>query len=93
MKNGRDGITNTKEFSQTLHDRKHQNSKILISYLSIRAAVFTVSPNNWKRAFSPIRTPPVTGPLCNPIRIHKSKNRNIVGTKRGTEEVEMLGNK
>ena len=42
------------------------------SYLSIRAAVLTVSPNNWKRAFSPISTPPVTGPLCNPILIVKS---------------------
>jgi hypothetical protein len=26
------------------------------------------SPNNWNRAFSPRRTPPVTGPECKPIR-------------------------
>jgi hypothetical protein len=39
-----------------------------IPELSIRLAVFTVSPNSWNRAFSPRRTPAVIGPLCKPHR-------------------------
>mmetsp|Transcript_33157 Transcript_33157/g.80498 ORF Transcript_33157/g.80498 Transcript_33157/m.80498 type:complete len:211 (-) Transcript_33157:12-644(-) len=42
-----------------------------IPLLSIRAAVLTVSPNNWNRARSPRSTPAVTGPLCSPTRICK----------------------
>ena len=40
--------------------------------LSIRAVVFIVSPKSWKRDRSPRRTPPVTGPLCMPMRNFKS---------------------
>jgi hypothetical protein len=45
---------------------------ILWPVLSIRAAVFMVSPNNWKRTFSARKTPAVTGPLCNPNRMARS---------------------
>ena len=38
----------------------------------ILAAVLTVSPNNWKRALAPRRTPAVTWPLWSPTRAFKS---------------------
>ena len=39
---------------------------------SKRDAVFTVSPKSWNLAFSPRRTPAVTGPECKPTRARNS---------------------
>ena len=47
-----------------LFRKQHCTRYIWKAYL---AAVFTVSPNNWNRARSPLKTPAVTGPECIPI--------------------------
>mmetsp|Transcript_17798 Transcript_17798/g.33798 ORF Transcript_17798/g.33798 Transcript_17798/m.33798 type:complete len:200 (+) Transcript_17798:886-1485(+) len=43
-----------------------------IPVLSILAVVFIVSPKSWKRDRSPLSTPAVTAPECNPIRRPRS---------------------
>jgi hypothetical protein len=69
-------LNHTKKWQDNVFPIVRENKNILradwINYPGGSPLLRTVSPNSWKRARSPRKTPAVTGPQCNPTRNCKS---------------------
>ena len=61
MKDAANGVSIEYQHEMEKKSNTEKNASQLPLYS--RDAVFIVSPNSWKRDFSPLKTPAVTGPL------------------------------